>query len=232
MYIDFHSHILPKIDDGSQSVEESVQMLEMLANQGVATVIATPHFDPNRESVDDFIDRRGVAYLALCESDGASLPGIEIKLGAEVTYYPGISRMEGLEKLCIEGTGFLLLEMPMSKWSKYTLDEIVNMPSTRGIVVIIAHVERCMSYQDEKTLETLYESEILLQINASYLLRPMTKRKAIKMLSRGQIHVIGSDCHNIKTRPPKIDSAYKVIADKLGDDFVRGFTDFNESLIS
>lgn len=63
--IDFHSHILPGIDDGSASVEESLKLLEMLAEQGVKTVVATPHFYPDRTSVSDFLRRRDAAYQRL-----------------------------------------------------------------------------------------------------------------------------------------------------------------------
>ena len=120
--IDWHSHILPEMDDGSKNVEESLCLMKMLAEQGVDTVIATPHFYANDESVDSFLERRAVSYEKLQTQLSDSLP--EVLLGAEVSYYPGISRMADLKRLKIEKTQLLLLEMPMSKWKEYSPDSL------------------------------------------------------------------------------------------------------------
>ena len=98
--IDFHTHILPGVDDGSKNVEESLLMLDSMKNQGVKTVIATPHFYANDESVESFLSRRNEAFSSLKKS---LADGPEIILGAEVRYYDGISRLEDLKKLRIEG---------------------------------------------------------------------------------------------------------------------------------
>ena len=102
--IDFHAHILPRIDDGSQSVEESIELLRMLAKQDVTHVVATPHYDATRESPEQFLERRQRSYETL----KAALPeeGIpEICLGAEVMYFPGIGGIEALPSLCLSRTG-------------------------------------------------------------------------------------------------------------------------------
>ena len=116
--IDWHTHILPGVDDGSRDVEESIKMLSELKAQGIEYVVATPHFIANAESVDEFLKRRDEAYASLTAVAGEDLP--KILCGAEVKYYPGIARMEGLEKLTVGDTRILLLEMPMAKWTKYT----------------------------------------------------------------------------------------------------------------
>ena len=59
---DFHSHILPGVDDGSKSIEETLKMLELLSDQGVRRVVATPHFYPNHHSVEEFLEKRNSAY--------------------------------------------------------------------------------------------------------------------------------------------------------------------------
>ena len=63
--IDFHTHILPRMDDGSRSVEESLEMLDSMRQQGVKTVFATPHFYANDESVDSFLERREASLKAM-----------------------------------------------------------------------------------------------------------------------------------------------------------------------
>ena len=97
--IDWHTHILPAVDDGSRDIEESLKMLSELKAQGVDCVVATPHFIANAESVEEFISRRDEAYASLAESMSEDLP--KVLCGAEVKYYPGIAKMEGLEKLTV-----------------------------------------------------------------------------------------------------------------------------------
>ena len=135
----------------------------------------------------------------------------KIILGAEVAYYPGISRLEELQDLCIEGTDLLLLEMPMGRWNKHEIDELVNLSSTRRVRVIVAHVERYMSLQDKSTIRALCESDALLQINASSFVNASTRRKSVMYLKKGICHVIGSDCHNLRSRKPKIGEAYEIV---------------------
>ena len=108
--IDFHSHILPSIDDGSKDVEMSLQMVALLQKQGVDTVCATSHFYATQRSPERFLQRRAEAYEALRAALPEDAPAI--RLGAEVLYFPGISHMAALPQLCLEGTKLLLLEMP------------------------------------------------------------------------------------------------------------------------
>lgn len=112
--IDFHSHILPAMDDGSRNIEESLQMLRMLQEQGVERVIATPHFYADENPPDVFLRRRADAWEHLRAHLTQGLP--HVLLGAEVHYFQGISRTAQVRQLCIQDTGVLLLEMPFSGW--------------------------------------------------------------------------------------------------------------------
>ncbi len=211
--LDFHSHILPGVDDGSKSVDESLALLQLLREQGIETVVATPHFYAEFESVERFIKRRDHSYEKL----SARLPSNSPKIicGAEVYYYPGISKMPELEKLCIGDTKLLMLEMPFAAWSEYTVRELVGLASSGKYTVVIAHIERYMGFQKEDTIRTLVYSGVLMQSNADFFLNFKEKRKAISMMRRGLIHFLGSDCHNLEARPPKIGAAYKVIEKKM-----------------
>ena len=226
---DFHSHVLPGIDDGSRSTEESLRMLEMLRSQGISTVVATPHFDADRFTIDDFLSRRERAFRVLSERVAEDVP--TIKTGAEVSYYPGISRLERLYELCIGKTRLLLLEMPIGKWDKYVVDELVNLSSSRRIIPIVAHVERCLPYQERRFLEKISSSDVLFQINASFVINISTRRKALRLLKNGLVQLLGSDCHGAETRPPEIGEAYRIIADKLGEKFVTNMLEYGNSLI-
>lgn len=227
--IDWHSHVLPKMDDGSRNVDESLQMLELLKKQAVKTVVATPHFYANEETVDEFLSRRSKANEELCSAMGES--GIRLACGAEVRYYPGIGRMQDLSKLAIEGTNLLLLEMPMGKWTEATVNELTKLSATCGLRIVMAHIDRYLGFIDLKTVNRLCENGLMIQVNASFFERIGTRRKALKMLDLGLIHFIGSDCHNLTTRPPKVCSAYELVSKRFGEDFLSQMTEFGNRML-
>lgn len=215
--IDWHSHILPGMDDGSRDVNESMSMLSVLEAQGVDTVIATPHFYANDESVDNFLNRRKDSCESLYARCGDG--NARVWCGAEVKYYSGISRMDGLEKLAIENTNLLLLEMPMTKWTNMMRQELLELINTRGLQIILAHIERYLAWQDLTVVQQLCESGARMQVNASFFDRLGSRKKAMKFLKAGWIHFIGSDCHNMTTRSPKLISAYDLIRKRFGEDY-------------
>ena len=227
--IDWHSHILPAMDDGSHSVEESLKMLAALKAQGADTVVATPHFYANEESVEVFLGRREKAYDLLCSNLGGDMP--RIVCGAEVQYYAGIGRMSGLEKLTVQGTKLLLLEMPVARWTEYTLKELTELAAVSGLKIMLAHIERYLALQDRKTLERLCDCGLFIQANAEFFEKIGSRQKALKFLSAGQLHFIGSDCHNMTTRAPNIGGAYGAIAKKFGEDYVMQMDAFGRGLL-
>lgn len=227
--IDFHSHILPRMDDGSQSVEESIALLRLLAEQGIKKVVATPHFYVNDESAAAFLERRKAAYEKLKAAYSSDLPALV--LGAEVRYYQGISRMENLNALCIEGTNLLLLEMSASRWTDYTLRELYELSRRGNLRIILAHVERYLGLQSRAVREQLEQSDILMQVNADLFTSFASRRKALKLLGEQSIHLIGSDCHGLEYRPPQIGEAIRHIQKKFGEDFLKDYAAFEEHLL-
>lgn len=226
--IDFHSHVLPCVDDGSQSLEESVLMLNSLKEQGIDTVIATPHFYANSDSVESFLERRNAAYGLL---KNENLIPIDLLLGAEVRYYEGISRLEGLEKLRVTDSSLLILEMPMAKWSEYTVKELLAISRSRDYKLALAHIERYFDIQDDDVWQTLLENDIAFQVNASFFLSPMTRRKALRLLKNGFVHFLGSDCHDTKRRPPRIGPAYQLLSKKIGSELFEGFIKYGYNYV-
>lgn len=230
--IDFHSHILPYIDDGSESVEESISLLKMLAEQGVDTVCATSHFYPSEDSPGNFLGIRKKVYKKLKNAlpKDESLP--KILLGAEVAYFSGISKMEDLTQMRLEGTKILLLEMPIAKWSDYTVREIIDISCAGNIKVVLAHIERYKNKQRKIVWDALRESGVLMQANATYFTNPKTRRKALKQLRRGEIHLIGSDAHNSSERAPEISQALQIIEEKLGKEYIEVIDTLGRKLLS
>lgn len=222
--IDLHTHLLPSVDDGSGSVEESIRLLEALTAQGVKRVFATPHFLADKDTPQSFFERRRCALEMLASANPRACE--MLSLGAEVAYFQGVSRMSALSDMRLAGTKLLLLEMPLERWSDYTVREISELACSGSIRPVLAHVERCMKYQPASVFRSLLDGGIIMQANASFFIRPATSRRALKLLKRGMIHVVASDCHNMHARPPRIGEALRVITEKLGEKAVCSMRDF------
>lgn len=213
-WIDFHTHILPGMDDGSRSVEESLEMLDASAQQGVGCVVLTPHFYADSDKPDRFLNRRAKSLGALRKQAGADSP--LLIPGAEVQYFSGITVMDELPQLCIEGTGLLLLEMPFQKWPSRVIDDVLELNSRQGLQVMIAHLERYIGAQPRGVLEVLLANHVLIQANAEFFVNRFSRRKALSMLKQGCIHLLGSDCHDMQSRPPMLGACMEIIQMKLG----------------
>ena len=221
MMIDFHSHILPGIDDGSRSVEESIRMLRAEAEQGISKVIATPHFYAHHDSPERFLERRKEAEERLREAMERHENMPEIEIGAEVYYFSGISESDVLKLLTIGQKRCILLEMPVSSWTPQMYKEIEAIRVKQGITPIIAHMDRYIApFRTRGIPERLAELPVAVQVNASFFLRRSTASMAIRMLRRDQIHLLGSDCHNMDMRPPNLGPALQAIRRRLGDEAI------------
>lgn len=212
--IDFHSHILPGIDDGSRNPEMSRDMLRQSARQGVAVMAATPHFYGDRDTIGRFLKRRQEALekaLPLAEE-----AGIALLTGAEVAYFDNMSQAEGIEALTLADTEILLVEMPFRAWSRREIQELDRLLH-EGYRLMLAHLERYLGFQKDKgILEAIYERPILVQLNAESLLGFWNGQKAVKLFREGRAHLLGSDCHNLTSRPPNLAEGRAVIEKKMG----------------
>lgn len=216
---DIHSHILPEIDDGSKSIEESLALLRMEKEQGIDTVIATPHFYARYDSPARFLERRMEAAEKLRSAmEGQSgLP--EVKIGAEVHYFPGISESDQVSALTIDGKRCILIEMPPSPWTPKMYRELEGLYIRQNLLPIVAHVDRYISpLRTHGIPQQLAELPVLVQANADFFLKRSTAAMARKMLKAGQIHLLGSDCHNLSSRKPNMGDAVTLIRKKLGQD--------------
>lgn len=218
------------MDDGSKNVEETKALLKMQNEQGIETVIATPHFYANDETVESFLERRERSYNQINIEAIDELP--KILLGAEVSYYQGISRFSELKRLCLQDSGILLLEMPAGRWSESVIRELIEMSGKRGMKIVLAHIERYIGFQKKETLQKLLENGILFQSNANFFGSFPSRRKAFSLLKEGKIHFIGSDCHNLQSRPPKIGKAFEIIRKKFGDSFINQMNEYGYSMLT
>lgn len=231
--LDLHTHILPGVDDGSSSVEMSIAMLEAEAQQGVSCVMATPHFYAHRDWPETFFARREKAWNALAAAavDRSHLP--RVLLGAEVSYYNGMSESEVLPEFCLGQSPYLLVEMPMGLWPERTFWELQAIYDRQGITPILAHVERYFPvFGKEQLLQRLETLPVLLQVNAGYILDRKTAASAKNLLQQGRVHLLGSDCHNMEDRPPRLGQAVQQIRQQLGEDVLARIGLYKQRILS
>ena len=213
--IDFHSHILPGVDDGSQSLEMTREMLIQSGDAGVDLMVATPHFYGHRHTLEEFLDRRHQARQAVSTIITPEMPGV--RLGAEVAFYAGLEELDGLEQLCIQGTNVLLLEMPFAPWTEFEWNVLAALTLDRDLKVVLAHFERYYEYQKDPRLpDRLKELFLYLQINAGTLLTRNKRGRWLDWLAQGDAHLLGSDTHNLTTRAPNLGQARDLVRKKLG----------------
>lgn len=215
--IDLHSHVLPNMDDGSTGVQMSLQMLERLSEQGVETVCATSHYYARHESIEGFLERRKNAWHRLKEAMQKVEDVPSILLGAEVAYFPGISRCEQLKQLCLSGSRTLLLELSYTQWTHQQVEEVASLSLDHGYQIVLAHPERFShmeSYWND--LERMLSLPIALQVNADSLLHWRSRKLALELLRSTSNPLVASDCHNLTMRPPRLGKARVVIEKKLG----------------
>ena len=230
MIIDFHTHILPGVDDGSRSTEMSEEMLKREKAQGVDRILLTPHFYADRMRMGSFLTRREEAFDKI--KDIATGLGLELQKGAEVAFFPGIGRAEEIETLCIEGTDLMLLEMPFRRWEDADITEVEYL-IRRGIVPVIAHIERFFGYQKSKSImEELMDMPVLVQVNAECLLGGWSDRRlGINLFKNERAHFLGSDCHNLDSRRPNLEEGRQVLAKKLGQDVLEKIDDLGSEVL-
>lgn len=220
MYIiDFHSHILPGIDDGARNLETSMAMLEQVQTQGIDIMAATPHFYASRDRIDTFIARREDARdVFLREIEKREMPQVpKFLFGSEVAFFDGISRADEISKLTIQGTNLLLLEMPFVPWTDQNLREVEKLIKERKLHIIIAHLERFLWIPGNKKMaERLLQMPVTIQLNAESMLEWKRRRTLLKMLKDGSAHVLGSDCHGAHHRVPNLAEGRAVIQKKMG----------------
>lgn len=221
--VETHCHILPELDDGARSVEESVHMVQKLQTQGAEKIISTSHYYSDSISLDDFVAKRNAAYKKLKRELPAGSP--EILLSAEVYISKYLFHNDDLSPLCIGSSRYILIEHPFSSsFSSQSYDRLANMCVDYNVKPILAHIERYGALMEDKNkLDAFIELGCLTQVNINSFADGSrhTKKKLFKYLESGRIHLIGSDCHNLTTRPPDYSAGVKAIKDKYGDEAIR-----------
>ena len=235
--IDIHSHILPGIDDGSRNLDESIKMLEMSRNQGVELIYATPHFYADQDHPDDFLRKREEACKSLFQElrgkntentgNAAASPEKfpEIRLGAEVAFFPGMSYAKALGELTLETKShqkLLLLEMPFGNWNEDIMQELWKLRERRDFRLVLAHLERFTTFKkNHEYIKKLLKGPDLIQVNAGSILEGFGWYKFGKWFRDDWVDFLGSDCHGIEHRAPNIEEARRLLDKKLGPSYLK-----------
>lgn len=207
-------------------------MLHSLARQGITRVVATPHFYANHQRPEDFLKRREQAESQL-RQEMKNHPGMpELFVGAEVYYFRGMSNSDFLPQLAIGDTKCIMIEMPPSPWQPSVYEELYMIQRRWGLTPIIAHLDRYIApFRTHGILEQLAKLPVLIQANGSFFLKRSTAGMAMRMLKKGQIQLLGSDCHNMTSRTPNLDRAFKQIEERLGQAALAYVADFEDSIL-
>jgi protein-tyrosine phosphatase len=218
--IEMHCHIIPGIDDGSQHMETSLKMIERLKEQGAKKIVLTPHYYSDTISLSDFLKQRDAAYNALCRKLPAGSP--ELIPAAEVYISNYLFNNESLRALQYGNSNYVLIEHNFgASFDSADYDRLVNLYCDFGVRPILAHIERYKAFMDDPyKLEEYIRMGCLTQVNISSFAQGHRgiRNKLFKLLSSGMIHLIGSDAHNLDTRPPEYEEGAKAIIKKCGQE--------------
>ena len=196
--IDIHCHLIPCIDDGSQSIEETIQMVQKADKIGYEGIFATPHYiESAHETQSDDIQEKVKQLNALLESKGINC---KIYVGNEVYFTSEILELLQTSKVCtLGGSKYVLVEFPLNG-TALNMESVITNICQVGYVPVIAHPERYeFVHKDIKKLLPLIEEGALLQINVGSIsgyYGNITRKTVIKLLKKNMVHLIGTDSHN------------------------------------
>ena len=205
---DIHCHIVPGVDDGATDIEETGKLLRMEYEQGVRTIIATPHF---RFRMFETSAEKVKEQFKLMEKAAAEVASdLHVYLGCEFhTNMEMISMLRENKVMTMAGSRYVLTEFSHNSEENY--------------IPIVAHIER---YEATRTsmdfVEELVDMGVCMQINADSITGKdgfFTKRYCNKIMKDGLLHFVGSDCHNSAKRSSRIGEAYRMVSAKFGQDY-------------
>lgn len=216
-YLDIHSHILPGIDDGSDSYETTMTMLQQAWKEGIRYMVATPHYYPGHENAEPEVISK--VFQNICKSASEQFHGLQLMLGNEIYYKDEVPSLLKQKKLfSLNGSRYILVEFNVySEYSRiyYAVKKLV----LDGYYPILAHVERysCL-YKQEQLVEELVALGAYVQVNADTFLKgPFDghKKYCLRLMQQGLVHFLGSDCHNTGNRGPVMQQAVTVLKKKI-----------------
>lgn len=231
--IDLHSHILPGIDDGAKTMDDSLAMARIAVDNGTVIIVATPHVIEGRwlpewstiqklcDELSQELKRENIALTVI--------PGAEVALNMDI-----LDLIKGPGPYCINGGKYMLVELPATHIPQYT-EEFFFTLQARGISPILAHPERHpqIARNPELIVEWVNKG-ILMQVNGPSLVGKMGDRAmkaAETLLNSNLVHFFGSDTHGPKTRTPRLLEAQEKSVSLAGEKITRQILTDNPSVV-
>lgn len=210
--IDIHTHILPNIDDGANSLDEAIDIIKIQKKSGVSEIIATPHLYKGNLSAK--ISDVSNAYTQLMDRLLEENIDIKIHTGHEICFHSDVIEMiRRKEFMTLADSDYILIEL-----SNNILDDVPNILyeiKLLGYIPILAHIERYNKiYQNEKLLKKIINEGVHLQINADSIFanhRSSEYKFSKYLLDNNLVCFIATDCHNTTDRKPALDKCYNKI---------------------
>ncbi|MBB6176106.1 protein-tyrosine phosphatase [Anoxybacillus tengchongensis] len=232
--IDIHSHILPSIDDGAQTLADAIDMAKAAVAGGITTIIATPHhrngtFENDKRSIIEHVHALNET-LQHHRIPLSVLPGQEVRIHGELLDY----YRDG-DILPLAETKYVLIELPNNHVPRYTEQLIFDM-QLQGLIPIIAHPERNSELVEHPNkLYDLVKKGVLTQLTAASVAGKFgknIKKFSLQMIEANLVHLIASDAHNTTTRAFHMREAYDVIQKQFGSQVVYVFQENAELLVA
>ena len=225
--IDIHSHILPGVDDGSQNDEQSVLMLKKAIDDGIHTIVATPHYHPKFLNKKSIVLTKVEKLKRLARENQLMiniLPGQEIRIYGEL-----LEDYEAGKLLTIAANStYILLEFPFRHVPHYT-EKLLYDIEIHGLIPVIAHPERNREFlANPDKLFNFVAKGALTQLTTSSLLGYFGKevqKLSHQLIEANLVHTIATDAHNITDRSFNMSQAYDEIIKKYGVSYASYFTE-------
>ncbi|MCX5636908.1 MAG: hypothetical protein NTX52_04340 [Planctomycetota bacterium] len=223
-YVDIHCHCLPGLDDGPATTFESLALCQALVNDGITTVIATPHQLGRFSECNEAAQIRE-AVLALNEELKANDIALAIVPGADVRVDERICQLLGADKVLTlaDGGKYILLELPHEVF--IDIEPLLVDLAFMGIQAIISHPERHLGLAKEPDILLKWlKYPAYLQVTAGSLLGnfgPAAQKFGWRLLSSGWASLVATDSHNLDGRRPCISVAFEDISERLGETVAR-----------
>jgi protein-tyrosine phosphatase len=220
--IDLHCHILPGVDDGARDLSESIEMAKKAVEQGIDTIVATPHHLNNQyeNPKQTIIDRVVEFNKVLLEEkiDLNVLPGQETRIYGEL-----VEGYESGEILPIDHTQYVLVEFSSSHVPRYT-EKLFYDLQMKGLIPVLVHPERNQEIiEHPELLYQLVKKGALTQVTAASICGDFGKKIksfSLQLIEANLTHFIASDAHNTSNRTFKMREAFDVIQAKYGNEMV------------
>ena len=220
-FTDIHTHILPGVDDGSQSLATSLEMIRMARDNGTRRILLTPHYRGEyRKNTPEHLRE---VYAQLCSACASQFPEMDLYLGNEIFYEPSVpERLESGRILTMGDSKYALIEF-MSVTPCSQMIRAVSEVTCAGFIPVVAHIERYNNARSHPELaDELLDMGAIIQMNADSIMGKhgfQVRRYCHKMLKAGKVHVIGSDCHNTDHRTPLLRDCFLRVHRKYGAEY-------------